>query len=173
MVERWSPESIRAESLVTAFYDRLADQAKKYVPRALYSMPERKKEAKPVEKKSRSNMSRQERARIITQCIHEKMSLMVIAEKCGIKPDRVVLYFEKMLADGVKLDLQYLTSDIENEQKICDAFEQCSANLLKPVFDVLNGEVSYDVLRLVRCVRFGEVFQRPKEPVEEYAPLYF
>lgn len=39
LIERWTPTSIRAEPLVTAFYDGLTDQAKKYVPRPFFVPP--------------------------------------------------------------------------------------------------------------------------------------
>jgi hypothetical protein len=35
-IQRWSESSIRAESLVTAFYDSLAEDMRNYVPRPLY-----------------------------------------------------------------------------------------------------------------------------------------
>ncbi|OGJ57238.1 hypothetical protein A3H22_04170 [Candidatus Peribacteria bacterium RIFCSPLOWO2_12_FULL_55_15] len=46
-IERWSPSSILAEPLVTQFYNKLTDQAQKYVPRPLYILP-RAKQDKPI-----------------------------------------------------------------------------------------------------------------------------
>jgi ATP-dependent DNA helicase PIF1 len=51
-IERWSPSSIRAEPLVTRFYNGLADRAIKYVPRPFFDPPR----ADP--KKSRSRPDR-------------------------------------------------------------------------------------------------------------------
>lgn len=51
MLERWSPRSILAEPLVTQFYNSLADQAQKYVPRPLY-VPPRTRQEKPNVRRS-------------------------------------------------------------------------------------------------------------------------
>lgn len=157
MIERWSPTSILAEPLVTEFYNTLADQAQKYVPRPLYVPPSTKQE-KPSAQRSGAN--RRERAQTIAQLIKEKVSLENIAKQCGIKPKRIVLYIEKLLASGTKFDLQYLTSNISEQQKINDVFEDCGHDLLKPVFDALGGKVPYDTLRLVRCVRYAEILEK-------------
>lgn len=157
-IERWSPSSILAEPLVTEFYNMLADQSQKYVPRPLY-IPPRAKEEKP--NIQRSGLSRQERAQTIVRLIKERASLENIAQQCGIQPQRVVLYIEKLLVeDGTKLDLQYLTSNIPEQQKISDAFEDCGHDFLKPVFETLGGKVSYETLRLVRCVRCAENIEK-------------
>ena len=42
-IERWSRSSIRAEPLVTRFYNGLADRAKKYVPRPVFKLPKKSK----------------------------------------------------------------------------------------------------------------------------------
>ncbi|MFA5800466.1 MAG: helix-turn-helix domain-containing protein [Candidatus Peribacteraceae bacterium] len=154
MIERWSPASIRAEPLVTQFYNKLADQAQKYVPRPLYAPPRAKQEASG--EKQSAGPVRQQRAQTIARLIKEQVSLANIAKQCGVKPERIILYIEKLLAvGGTKFDLQYLTSNIPDRQKISDAFEDCGHDLLKPVFDALGGRVPYDTLRLVRCVRYS------------------
>ena len=170
MIERWSPISILAEPLVTEFYNTLAEQAQKYVPRPLYVPPRLKQE--PSNEKQKVGFVRQQRAQRIARLIKEKVSLANIAEQCGVKPERIVLYIEKLLASGTKFDLQYLTSDIPEQQKIIDAFENCGHDLLKPVFDALGGKVPYDTLRLIRCVRYTEILEKSDNPKQEDV-LYF
>jgi hypothetical protein len=170
MIERWSPTSILAEPLVTEFYNTLADQAQKYVPRPLYVPPRMKQE--PSNEKQKVGFVRQQRAQRIVRLIKEKVSLANISQQCGVKPERIVLYIEKLLIGGTKFDLQYLTSDIAERQKITDAFENCGHDLLKPVFDALGGKVPYDTLRLVRCARYTEILEKADNPKQEDV-LYF
>jgi hypothetical protein len=153
MVERWSSSSIRAEPLVTAFYDGLADQAKKYKPRPLFIPPEREaEEFDSVPKVAPMKAKRLERMRSIARLIKEKVSLQNIAKECGIKPQRVLLYIEKILASGEGADLGYLSATVPGHRKIAAAFEEHGLERLQPVFNSFDGEVSYDDLRLVRLV---------------------
>ncbi len=148
MIERWSPASIVAEPLVTEFYNKLVDQAQRYIPRPLYVLPEAEKnETLTLEQ---SGQKRQERARIITNLLTRKVSLQNMAEHCGVKPERVILYIEKLLASGKKFDLSYLTDSIVEQQKISNAFDAYGSDFLKPVFEALGGSVPYETLRLVR-----------------------
>ncbi|MFH0769845.1 MAG: helix-turn-helix domain-containing protein [Candidatus Peregrinibacteria bacterium] len=170
MVERWSASSIRAEPLVTAFYDSLADRAQKYTPRPFFAPTtshgeERERNPHPWPKK-------RQRASSIAKLIHQKVSLENIASQCGIKPQRVLLYIERLLADGTKMDIRYLTEDIPGQTQINAAFEEHGNDFLRPVFDALNGTVSYDEIRLVRCVRFAEAIGRCEHSHREDV-LYF
>ena len=152
MVERWSPDSIRAEPLVTAFYDDLADQAAKYKPRPLFTPLTKETTASdPLPRKAtRLKPTRLERMRFIARLLKEKTSLQNIAKECGIKPQRVLLYIEKILASGEESDLGYLAASIPGHRKIAGAFEELGLERLRPVFDAFNGDVPYDDLRLVR-----------------------
>ncbi len=152
MVERWSKSSIRAEPLVTAFYDALADQAKKYQPRPLFVPPVREvpvadsfpRKAKPLKPK------RHERMMSIARLIKDKVSLANIAAQSGIKPQRVMLYMEKIIASGEACDVGYLTADIPARAGIVTSFQQHGLELLRPVFDDFDGAVPYDDIRMVR-----------------------
>ncbi|MEI8230221.1 MAG: helix-turn-helix domain-containing protein [Candidatus Peregrinibacteria bacterium] len=157
LVERWSASSIRAEPLVTAFYDSLTDQASKYVPRPLFIAHSRvSEEAEHTPRKATATKkTRIQRMRQIASLIKEQVSLDNIATTCGIKPQRVILYLEKMLESGEGGDLQYLVSGIPHHQKIAEAFEEFGHEHLAPVFEVFEGEVPYDDLRLVRVAMIG------------------
>ncbi|MFH0851278.1 MAG: helix-turn-helix domain-containing protein, partial [Candidatus Peregrinibacteria bacterium] len=169
-VERWSASSIRAEPLVTAFYDSLADRAKKYTPRPFFVPKISHREER--ERNPNQGMTKRQRAGTIAKLIHQKECLENIARQCGIKPQRVLLYIERLLADGTKPDIQYLTLDIPDHSKINAAFEEHGNDFLKPVFDALNGTVSYDTLRLVRCARTAQAIGRSKNSHQEDV-LYF
>ena len=165
MLERWSADSIRAEPLVTAFYDRLSDQAEKYVPRALYVLPPAREKAAPQVKKP--GATRQQRARTIARLLKSKTSLELIAEECDIKPERVILYIEKLIQSGAKPDIRYLMEQVPDRQTIQSAFEEHGHALLRPVFDAFEGTVPYDKLRLVRCFRYAEIMEKTYHPKKE------
>ena len=46
---------------------------------------------------------------------------------------------------------------LEEEPRVLAAFEKCGIDFLKPVFDALDGSVSYDQLRLWRLIYQVEV----------------
>ncbi len=152
-IERWSREAIKAEPLVTDFYNKLADQALRYVPRPFYSVPlsNTPKKVKKAPAQARAN-----RAKLILKSVQKQVPLADIASQCDIKPDRVVHYIEEFLVSGTQLDVEYLVRHIPNWQHIKQAFEECGYNFLKPVYEELGGKVSYDDLRLVRCVYSAE-----------------
>lgn len=151
MIERWSKSSIRAEPLVTAFYDALAEQAKKYTPRPLFTPPVRDHREERIRKIKTMKPTRLQRMESIARMVKEQVSLQNMAEKCGIKPQRVVLYIEKILASGEwTSDPGYLSESISDRQKIISAFREYGTEYLQPVFNEFRGGVSYDDLRIVR-----------------------
>ena len=153
LIERWSPASIRAEPLVTAFYDALADRAKKYVPRPMFAPPKVESAKAPEVRRA----TRQSRAAMIHMLLRRRAPLEEMAEVCCVKVERILVYLEKMLAEGQSPDLSYLiNNDLDALPGIRAAFEECGTELLKPVFDALGESIPYTTLRLVRCVMLAE-----------------
>ena len=63
-IERWSAGSIRAESLVTSFYDGLSESAKKYKPQPYFEPPPMQPHEEPrAKKRSPSRHERLQRTR--------------------------------------------------------------------------------------------------------------
>ena len=155
MVSRWHPSSIRAEPLVTAFYDGLADQARKYVPRPFFVPSLGPPDEFTTRKAKPMKPTRQMRMRTIAKLVQQKISLANIAKECGIKPQRVMLYLEKMVTSGEASDFAYLAESIPDNQKIASAFTFRGLERLRPVFDDLAGTVPFDDLRLMRIVMMG------------------
>jgi hypothetical protein len=157
---RWSPESIRAEPLVTAFYDALAEATKKYIPRPLLPVvPEatnKVSEAHPKRPIKKNSMSREHRSTMIYRLVEKKTPIDAIALECGVKVDRVILYLEKLLLEGIPLDIEYILKDLPDADRARSAFEDLGIDLLKPVFTALGETVPYDSLRMVRCVMMAE-----------------
>lgn len=155
-IERWSPSSIRAEPLVTALYDSLAQEMKTYVPRPFFTVPVSLSSSKEVEVKPKGAKNKKARAAVIRDLLKKQTSLGDMALISGLKQDRVLLYIEEFIEHHVPMELGYLLADVVDARRIRDAFEEHGTLRLRPVFDALNEEVPYTTLRLVRCVMMGE-----------------
>ncbi len=153
-IQQWTASSIRAEPLVTALYDSLAQEMKTYTPRPLYAPTI--EEAPSQEKKSTSAGTKQRRAAMIRRLIDEGASLESMIAQCGVKPDRVLLYMEDFLEQGIALSIGYLIADLPDTSLIRAAFEEHGTARLRPVFDALGEKIDYTTLRLVRCVMTAE-----------------
>lgn len=167
-IERWSASSIRAEPLVTALYNQLSDKAKKYVPQPFFTVPERPKMeglVRTIRRKKSVGESRKGRMEITRVMIERKASLEAIADNCHVKPERILNYIHEMLNAGVKFNLSYLLEGIENLPEIKRAFGVCGFETLTPACEALEGRVSFQTLRLVRCAMLAE----GREPVKAVA----
>ncbi len=157
-IARWTASSIRAEPLVTSFYNGLADAAQKYVPRPLFvpSVPISLPKPQAAKKKPAGPRSRAARAQLVHRLALQKASLAVMSRLCGVKQERILRYFEQLAAEGKELSLSYLTDDIAGLEPIRSAFRRHGLAYLKPVFEELAETVPYDTLKLVRCVMAAE-----------------
>ncbi len=162
-IERWSAPSIRAEPLVTAFYDKLSEASQKYVPRPMLEEITREEVTQeeydeaprrdPVKKQA---MSKSGRSTVIHNLIQREASIDEISLECGIKIDRVILYIEKLLLEGIPLEIEYLLENLQGAETARAAFEDQGIDRLRPVFDSLNESIPYSTLRIVRCVMAAE-----------------
>lgn len=157
-VEKWNTSSIRAEPLVTQLYDSLAEEMKTYTPRSMYepvSMAPEKSDRK-ARSAGTSEGVRQVRAAKIRSLIEEQVPFDDLVHASGVKADRVLLYMEEFLEEGIPLSLRHLIEDLPEASDIREAFENHGALRLKPAYDALGGEIDYTTLRLVRCVMMAE-----------------
>jgi hypothetical protein len=155
-IEQWNPGSIRAEPLVTQFYDSLAEEMKTYIPRPLFTYTAVSVTDQSAEKKPKAKSSKAHRSALIRTLIRREETLETIVEKAGVKADRVLLYLEEFIEQGVPLSLGYLLEEVADVQTIRDAFEQHSTSRLRPVYDALQEKIPFTTLRLVRCVMMAE-----------------
>lgn len=159
MIECWDSSSIKAEPLVTAFYNALAESAKKYVPRPYFTMP---CHAEPFDsaqgrlRRSTSKARKRSPAKIIPAMIKEEATLEEIASACSIKPGTVLQWIEKLTALGASLDPGYLLSEVPEAENIRTAFATLGMERLKPVFDYFGGAIPYETLKMVRGVVMAE-----------------
>ncbi len=87
-------------------------------------------------------------------------SFQEIARNLNVQIKTAISYFEEFLNDGGILNRSIPTemtslSD-ERIEEVLAAFRTCGTELLKPVFEICNGAVNYDSLRLIRLISLNE-----------------
>ncbi len=160
-IERWRPECIKAEPLVTSLYDSLAEASKSYVPRPFFTLPDPEVNQDASEETTARDATLQKgkralRASLIKKHLEKQSSLEHMAEACGVKLDRVLLYIEKFIEEGIPVRLSYLLEGIPEVSRIRTAFEELGTERLKPVYEQLEEQVPFTTLRLVRCTMMAE-----------------
>ncbi len=147
-IEKWNPHSIRAEPLVTKFYDGLAEAFTKYVPRALYE-PKVVAKLEIPEKKPKGGVKKG-RAALIFQSLEAKMPLGDILKATDLSYGTVLDYIEKFVEQKICPSLEYLIESVDEADEIRDRFSELGTDRLKPVYEALEQMVDYETLKLVR-----------------------
>jgi len=92
------------------------------------------------------------------ELVRDKKSLSEMAKERSITAETVIDHIEKMLAEGVELDISYLKQEISaaHFKKIEKAFEDVFAKTgdtrLTPVKDIVGASISYRDIRLARAL---------------------
>jgi ATP-dependent DNA helicase RecQ len=100
--------------------------------------------------KKRTGVGRYQKTKTM---LENKQPLDIIAGEQGVKENTIVGHIEKLLDAGEKFDLDYLIDDKKIFKTANKAFDKCGDEYLRPVFDELDGKVSYDDLKLIRAIR--------------------
>ena len=108
----------------------------------------RKKKTKKQTKRAVSNLSRYETT---FQMIQAQKSILEIASVQGVTEGTIGNHIEKLNESGREMEIDYLL-DRSLRVKIGQAFEACGDVALRPVYDYLKEEVSYDDIRLGRII---------------------
>ena len=82
------------------------------------------------------------------EMLSQKLPVSEIADREGFKYGTIVRHIEKLILNGEDINIDYLKPSGERLEKIKMAFEECGDERLKPVFDFLDEEYSYDEIRL-------------------------
>ncbi len=82
--------------------------------------------------------------------IEQKIPLNTIAKEQGFKESTIIGHVEKLLASDKKLNYEYLRPSQEVSDAIAHAFTQFEDSKLKPVYEFLDEQYSYDQIRLVK-----------------------
>jgi len=89
--------------------------------------------------------------------LEQKLSLKEISMKQGFGLWTIVNHIQKLIQKGENCDIMYLKPDDKVFEEIKSAFEHCGNERLRPIFDHLDGEYSYEEIRLVGCfLELGE-----------------
>lgn len=154
IVERWSAGSIKAERIVTDFYNALADRAKTYQPKPYFETPVAHLQEEPMS--TRRTLSPKQRIDKTRSLLSREKSLVEIAEAIGVTQSTVLNYMEKLITLGDTPNLRYLIDGILEADRIRALFEEHGVQYMKPVYEALQGRASYDQIKLVRIVMMSE-----------------
>jgi ATP-dependent DNA helicase RecQ len=117
-----------------------------------HNLPEQARSISARKVESGSGM----RATLIGEAYNNGASLESLMEQHQVKAGTIIDHLTKYALAGSRLrngdDLQPLTVSPEDQQAALAAFEELGAAYLKPVFDRLDGRVSYDDLKLLRLI---------------------
>ena len=78
------------------------------------------------------------------------LSISQIAQRRDLAETTIVAHLELIVAQGVHLDIEHLMPSEERLHGIEEAFDVCGSSILKPAWEFLGTEYTYDELRLVR-----------------------
>lgn len=97
------------------------------------------------------------RTRIVAEEFNNGASIQELMERHGVTANTILDHLNKYLLAGNTLrnenDLQSLSSATPEQQQAAFAmFDELSPTYLKPMFDKLNGKLSYDELKILRMM---------------------
>ncbi|MCK5122651.1 MAG: DNA helicase RecQ [Candidatus Pacebacteria bacterium] len=108
-------------------------------------IPDRgKRRVNRIKRLVKTGMSRYTKTK---EMILEKLPLSEIAKEEGFTEGTIMKHLEILLEADKNLDIEYLKPPEERLEKIKNAFEECGDERLKPVFEFLDEEFSYDEIR--------------------------
>ncbi len=92
---------------------------------------------------------------LVGEAYNQGASVEELAERFGIQPGTVMNYLVKYQLEGNALrladDLLRMSAlPPEQQQRVFAVFDQVGTEFLKPAFEALGGEVSYDELKVLR-----------------------
>jgi len=103
-----------------------------------------------TKRKVRRDVTRQDsRYGKTKQMVSNKCSLTQMAEEHGFTQGTIINHLEKLLNAGERLSYDYLRPPEDHFQNIQKAITVCGDTRLKPIYDFLQGQHSYDEIRLV------------------------
>ena len=82
------------------------------------------------------------------EMVLQKFPLSKIAEEEGFTEGTIMKHIGILLEAEEGLDIEYLKPPKDRLEKIRNAFGECGDERLKPVFEFLDEEFSYDEIRL-------------------------
>ena len=119
-----------------------------------HQIEERQKTISATVKRNSESVSRP-RHIVIGEAYNSGQSIPDILAAFNIKQDTALSHLYRYLQEGYKIrsDDEFLSLSAlpaAHKARAVEAFEKKGPEFLKPVFDVLDGEISYDELRILR-----------------------
>ncbi len=107
-------------------------------------------------KSTKSGNRKQARIDKTQELLQEKKSVSKIAKILDVTDSTIYKYITDILKNTENLDLvHHLLPDTHQYKKIEDSFQKLGTERLKPVFEDLHEEFSYDTLKIVRVLLVG------------------
>lgn len=147
-VERWSPSSIRSEPLVTSLYNSFVQQTEQYTPRPYFETPKSAKNPTAT----KSTLSKNQRIQTTKALLQEGEGLETIAKRCEVTVATIVRYLSQFIKNGEQLPLEHLEAAIPEAGAIRVAYAKHGLDHMKPIYDELGGNASYEDIRLIRLL---------------------
>ena len=82
--------------------------------------------------------------------LEQRLSVSQIAQRRGLAETTIIGHLERMAGQGLILDLEHLPPSAEKLDNIREAFDVCGSDFLRPVWEFLGAQCTYDELRLAR-----------------------
>ena len=99
------------------------------------------------------------------QLISEGATLESVAEARGLTTGTILGHLERLVEEGVAVEWAHLLPPSEHRAEIERVFGYIGDNPLRPVWEELEGQYRYDVIRLVRLVWRANAAPSPSLPV--------
>lgn len=119
-----------------------------------YNLPETARATAPAKAARKVESGLGTRTTLIGEAYNKGASLASLMEQHQVKAGTIIDHLTKYALAGNRLrhreDFQALTTSPEDQQAALAAFEELGAEYLKPVFEKLDGRVSYEDLRMLR-----------------------
>ncbi len=106
--------------------------------------------------KNKKKSAKQERILKTKQLLSEKNSIKKISKILALSASTIYKYIQEILqksedANDLKI-IEHILPTPENHERIKNSFKKLGTEKLKPVFEDLNEEVSYDELHIIRIL---------------------
>ena len=124
----------------------------------------------PFGRKTRPSVS--DSARMTGELVSNGSNLEEVSEQRGVKQSSVLAHLERLVNEGIKVELDHLMPSPARRQAIEQAFDASGQLLLRPVMDLLGDGYDYEQLRVVRLANIPETPGQRRDSNPRSPPLW-
>lgn len=103
-----------------------------------------------------SSRTGQKRTEYVWEQFQAGKSINEIATDMGFRPGTILKHLRKAHDDGREMKVENLKKSSklspQDGQRVLNAIHECGSDFLKPIFEALNEEISYDEIRLWKLI---------------------